>query len=86
MNRKKRIETILKNNFIKSKIEVFDESCNHDGHNNFTGKEESHFKIIIEDRLDLKKKILQTHRQINDLLKEEFSSGLHALEIKIIIN
>lgn len=84
MNRKKRIKTLLSNYFLNYEIEVFDNSSEHIGHNNFTGSEESHFKIILTNKIKNIKNKLQIHREINDLLTNEFSSGMHALEIKII--
>ena len=82
MKRKKRIENILHNSFNFVSIKVEDISILHRGHNNFNGKDETHFKITL-----LPKKIeslnrLSIHRKINELLKDEFSGGLHALEIK----
>ena len=84
MNRKKRIKSILSGYFIDIKIEVIDNSNEHIGHHNFNGTEGTHFKIIMDDKLNISKSRLQTHRKINELLKEEFSQGMHALEIKII--
>jgi BolA protein len=83
MNRKKRIESILRKNFLDWKIEVIDNSFKHKGHNNFDGNQESHFKIILY--IDSKKKInkFKVHKKINFLLKNEFLIGLHALQIKI---
>ena len=83
MNRKKRIELIIKNNFNKYKVIVTDNSQEHSGHHNFDGLQESHFKITIKSDKILKKNRLNTHRMINSLLEEEFKSGLHALEIEI---
>ena len=37
MNRKKRIELIIKNNFNKYKVIVTDNSQEHSGHHNFDG-------------------------------------------------
>ena len=84
MNRKKRIKEILSSYFTDSKIEVFDNSIEHSGHNNFDGSQESHFKINI-DNVSIKfLSRLEIHRRINYLLDNEFKNGLHALEIKII--
>ena len=47
MERKKRIEKILLNNFKFWQIEVKDISKFHKGHNNFDGKNETHFSIIL---------------------------------------
>jgi BolA protein len=83
MNRKKRIESILLSNFKDWEIEIVDNSFKHKGHNNFDGNEESHFQIILKKNSIIKEKKLQVHRKINQLLKDEFIRGLHALEIKI---
>ena len=84
MNRKKKIELILKNNFIGWKTVVNDISNLHKGHNNYDGNNETHFSIILNTNNENKESKLTIHRRINELLKDEFSLGLHALEIKII--
>jgi len=84
MNRKKRIYSILYECFKGWNIEVTDNSNEHVGHHNFDGSQESHFKIILTNKLKDNSNRLELHRKINNLLKKEFSSGLHALEIKII--
>ncbi len=82
MKRKKRIENILLKNFSLVSIKVEDISILHRGHNNFNGKDETHFKITLHSKKIENLSRLLIHRKINELLKEEFSSGLHALEIK----
>ena len=82
MKRKKRIESILLNNFRFFSIKVDDISILHKGHNNFSGKGETHFKITLQTKKIARLGRLSIHRKINKLLEEEFSSGLHALEIK----
>ena len=84
MNRKKKIELILKKNFLGWKTVVKDISILHKGHNNFDGNNETHFSIILNTNNKNKESKLSIHRKINELLKDEFSLGLHALEIKII--
>ena len=84
MNRKKKIELILKKNFLDWKVKVNDISILHKGHNNFDGNNETHFSIILNTNNKNKESKLSIHRKINELLKDEFSLGLHALEIKII--
>ena len=59
MNRTKRIQNILKKNFLDFDILVTDDSFAHKGHNNFDGKEETH--IIIE----LKKKSINAIQNIS---------------------
>ena len=83
MKRKKRIEKILANNLNSQIIEIVDQSSNHQGHNNFTGKDETHFTIILSKDPKDGIKIIDIHRKINFLLKNEYSNGLHSLEIKL---
>ncbi len=83
MKRKKRIEKILIDNFNSWSISVEDKSFLHYGHNNFSGKDETHFKITLQSQKIKGFKKLLIHQKINKLLKKEFLSGLHALEIKI---
>jgi len=84
MNRKKRIYSILSKNFPNWLIEIKDISILHKGHNNFNGSGETHFSIILNVNKEKIVSKLEVHRKINQLLNQEFSSGLHALEIKII--
>ncbi len=84
MNRKKKIETILKKNFLGLEAKVNDISILHKGHNNYDGNNETHFSVILNRNNQNKESKLTIHRKINELLKDEFSLGLHALEIKII--
>ena len=84
MNRKKKIELILKKNFLGWETKVNDISILHKGHNNYDGNNETHFSIILNRNNQNKESKLTIHRKINELLKDEFNLGLHALEIKII--
>ena len=84
MKRKKRIELILSKKFSGWTIEVKDISMLHKGHNNFDGSQETHFSIILNSNNKNIEKQLIIHKKINDLLKDEFSKGLHALEIKLL--
>ena len=62
MKRKKRIEKILYENFSSWSIEVKDKSFLHRGHGNFNGKEETHFIIILQSKMNKKFKKLIIHR------------------------
>ena len=83
MNRKQRIDKILSNKFDNFLLEIIDNSNLHKGHNNFTGNDETHIKIILTKKNEILTNRLNIHRLINNLLEEEFKSGLHSLEIKI---
>ena len=83
MNRKQRIDKILSNKFDNFLLEIVDNSNLHKGHNNFTGNNETHIKIILTKKNKIPTNRINIHRIINNLLEEEFKSGLHSLEIKI---
>ena len=46
MNRKQRIDKIVSKKLKNFLLEVVDNSNLHKGHNNFTGNDETHIKII----------------------------------------
>ena len=83
MNRKQRIDKLLSKKFDNFLLEIIDNSNLHKGHNNFTGNDETHMKIILTKINKVTTNRLNIHRNINHLLKDEFKSGLHSLEIKI---
>ncbi len=83
MNRKQRIDKILSRKFNEFLLEIIDNSNLHKGHNNFTGNDETHIKIILTKKNKILVNRLNIHKTINNLLENEFKSGLHSLEIKI---
>ena len=83
MNRMQRINEILSKKLDDFILEIIDNSNLHIGHNNFTGNDETHIKIILTKKNEIPTNRLNIHRLINNLLEEEFKSGLHSLEIKI---
>ena len=83
MNRTKRIKNILQKNFSYFAINIIDNSHLHKGHNNFNGLNETHITVELSKTSQDKIDRLNIHRKINNLLKNEFLKGLHALEIKI---
>lgn len=68
------------------KIELINDSQKHAGHiehlgsAGFTG--ETHYKLIIVSDIFTGQSRIDRQRTVMNLLKEEFNSGLHALEIK----
>ena len=83
MNRKKRIELLLSDEFSNFTIKIIDNSYQHIGHNNITGRDETHIELILTSLVPNKFDRLSIHRKINELLKSEFNNGLHSLEIRI---
>ena len=83
MNRKQRIGNLLSKKFNDFLLEIIDNSNLHIGHNDFTGNDETHIKIILTKKNKSNINRLMIHRLINSLLEDEFNNGLHSLEIKI---
>ena len=84
MKRMQRIKNLLSNKFSNFSIEVRDNSHLHVGHNNFDGENETHMKVFLSINSNEKINRLKIHREINDILKNEFDTGMHSLEISII--
>lgn len=84
MTRKKIIEDRL-DKLSPSFLEVIDNSSSHAGHSGNPNSEDgTHFTIkISSEKLEGLNRVEQ-HRIINDMLKDEFEKGLHALSIKIL--
>ena len=82
MNRKKRIELILKKKMPSFSINVKDLSYSHKGHGKFDGSEGTHLQINIKPKKQAESR-LSINKKIYSLLRAEFKSGLHSLEIKI---
>lgn len=83
MNRKDRIEqilTVLKPHYN----EVVNDSNLHSGHQASPGTGDSHFTIKIAATIFDNKTRIEQHKIINELLKDEFSGGLHAVSINIL--
>jgi Stress-induced morphogen (activity unknown) len=84
VKRKNRIHKILKKKLFNFDIIIEDNSFKHKGHNNFDGKQETHISLILKEKNKTKINKLEIHRLINNVLADEFKTGLHSLEIKII--
>lgn len=72
----------LQTSFNPSHMEVHDESNLHAGHHGHTGRDETHFKVIIVSAAFIEKSLIQRHRMVYDLLKDNIQGGIHALTIR----
>ena len=82
-SRKKRIETIIKKNFSPKELMVRDDSQKHEGHSQVSRNEkETHFfiKMVLSNCTTSK---VNLHRKVYNLLDNEFTSGLHSLELDL---
>ena len=64
-------------------LEIINNSSLHNNHNASPNNGESHFTIKIFADSIASEGLIKQHKIINNLLKEEFTTGLHALSIII---
>ncbi len=82
---KERIFKKLSQNLTIKHLNIINNSALHKGHLGDDGSGETHFEITIQAEEFVNKSRIFAHRQINNLLKNEFEkNGLHALSIKIV--
>jgi BolA protein len=81
---KKIIEDKLQKQLAPKFLEVKNNSHLHHGHAGDDGSGNTHFSIIIESEKLRNQSKINSHRQINKILADEFKKGLHALEIKVL--
>ncbi len=83
MTVKSRIEYRLTEALSPERLEVLNESHLHAGHQpGFDGGGETHMRIRIVAAQFAGKTRIARHRMVNDLVREEFDAGLHALAIE----
>lgn len=82
-NRAKRIEAQLRKDFSPETLIVVDESHLHAGHAGASTEGETHFFVEIQAEAFTGQSRVAAHRLVNDALKAEFDSGLHALRLKV---
>ncbi|MBP1852194.1 BolA family protein [Rhizobium halophytocola] len=77
------IESKLADAFAPERLLVLNESAQHAGHApDITGEGETHMRVRIVAAHFSGMNRITRHRAINDLLKDEFDAGLHALAIE----
>lgn len=86
-NRESRILKLLEK-LSPIKIELKNDSQKHASHSQHLGDQahsgETHYHLlIVSDQFNSLSRI-ERHRLVNECLKEEFKTGLHALEMKTI--
>lgn len=67
-------------------LQIKNKSYLHAGHTEIAGNvsKETHFAVEISAKSLANLTKIKAHQKINKILLEEFSNGLHALEIKVI--
>ena len=79
LNRKNRLESLLNEHFKPNHLEVINESHAHRVPENA----ETHFKLIIVSQSFDGLSRINRHRLVNELLKNELATGLHACSMHL---
>jgi BolA family transcriptional regulator, general stress-responsive regulator len=79
--RTERIRSALAAAFSPGELDIVDESHLHHGHAGAAPGGETHYSVRIRAAAFAGLSRLARHRLVNDALKGEFASGLHALHI-----
>jgi len=82
MDTKDKIEKILRKNLSIKQLEITDDSDKHIGHSEVQKSGGGHFSIFVVSQDFTDKTIIQRHRMIYELLREELKTSIHALAIK----
>lgn len=79
MTRQQRLHEIININLSPVLFNIEDETHQH----SVPADAESHFKsVIVSERFNTLNRVAR-HRMVNQLVKEEFSKGLHALSLHL---
>lgn len=81
MTMKTQIAEKLAAAFAPLKLDVIDESHQHQGHAGHRPGGESHFRVHIVSEAFRGKSRLERHRMVNGTLSGELAAGVHALAI-----
>jgi BolA protein len=87
MSRKTRIVDTLTRAFVPLSLTVQDDSASHVGHPGHPGgagqQGETHFNVAMVAECFADMKRVDRARAVNEVLAEEFGSGLHALSLSL---
>ncbi len=78
-----RIETALRTAFQPAELAVVDESARHAGHAGAAAGGETHYQVVMESAAFTGMGRVARSRAVHAALAAEFSSGLHALSLKL---
>jgi BolA protein len=76
-----RIKEKLTSAFAPQRLDVVDESHQHEGHAGHRPGGETHFRVHIVSEAFRGKSRLARHRMVNETLSSELKAGVHALAI-----
>lgn len=82
-NRAARIETVLRDHFRPTILQVVDDSAKHAGHAGARAEGETHYSVLVVSERFAGVGRVARHRLVNEALAEEFGAGLHALALTL---
>jgi BolA protein len=80
-SRSERIRSALTAAFAPAELDIVDESHLHHGHAGAAPGGETHYAVKVRSAAFAGLSRLARHRAVNEALKGEFETGLHALHI-----
>lgn len=78
------IETLLREAFAPSRLDVINDSAKHHGHAGDDGSGESHFSVVIESEAFAGKSRLERQRMVNRALGDIPGQRVHALAVRAL--
>jgi BolA protein len=83
VSRQSRIETVLRQAFAPTILEVVDDSHRHAGHAGARPEGETHYSVRLVSPAFAGVSRVDRHRKVNAVLAAEFGQGLHALALTL---
>ena len=82
-SRAARMETLLRDRFSPTVLQITDDSAKHAGHAGARPQGETHYTVtLVSDRFAGIGRV-ERHRLVNQALSAEFGEGLHALALTL---
>jgi BolA protein len=78
------IETLLREAFAPTRLDVINDSAKHHGHAGDDGSGESHFTVVIESEAFAGKSRLDRQRMVNRALGDIPGQRVHALAVRAL--
>ena len=92
-NRELRIKELIVQKYTPTILKIKNDSSSHSGHteqlknldlSSSDNNAETHFQVYIVSDFFKNMSKIERHQNVMNLLNEEFKSGLHALQLKIL--
>ena len=83
MDRRARMETMLRESFAPQHLAIEDDSARHAGHSGASAQGETHYNVAIVSEKFTSLSRVERSRFVHSVLKGEFDHGLHALSLSL---